>query len=93
MCREGKKGFGEEAGVDGALSRAWSARHKQGGVPQGLCTYVAGRTWVSNAGRSRSSLNTVMPESWPAASRFCSGWAARIQKRSLSRRNVCTPRR
>mmetsp|Transcript_57223 Transcript_57223/g.135961 ORF Transcript_57223/g.135961 Transcript_57223/m.135961 type:complete len:208 (-) Transcript_57223:532-1155(-) len=44
-----------------------------------------------NAGRSRSSLNTIIPESWPAARRDWSGWTARIQKRSCSRRNVCTP--
>ena len=29
--------------------------------------------------------------SCPAASRLTSGWAARIQKRSCSRRKVCTP--
>ena len=44
-----------------------------------------------NAGRSRSSLKTIMPPSWPAASRLESGCAARIQKRSCSRRKVCTP--
>mmetsp|Transcript_54337 Transcript_54337/g.132795 ORF Transcript_54337/g.132795 Transcript_54337/m.132795 type:complete len:263 (-) Transcript_54337:1926-2714(-) len=43
------------------------------------------------AGRSRSSLKTIMPPSWPAARRFCSGWTARIQKRSCSRRKVCMP--
>mmetsp|Transcript_1683 Transcript_1683/g.5495 ORF Transcript_1683/g.5495 Transcript_1683/m.5495 type:complete len:225 (-) Transcript_1683:508-1182(-) len=43
------------------------------------------------AGRSRSSLKTIMPPSCPAARRFDSWWTARIQKRSCSRRNVCTP--
>mmetsp|Transcript_11022 Transcript_11022/g.28665 ORF Transcript_11022/g.28665 Transcript_11022/m.28665 type:complete len:403 (+) Transcript_11022:1009-2217(+) len=42
-------------------------------------------------GRSRSSLNTIRPASWPAPSRFCVGWTARIQKRSCSRRKVCMP--
>mmetsp|Transcript_18266 Transcript_18266/g.45827 ORF Transcript_18266/g.45827 Transcript_18266/m.45827 type:complete len:201 (-) Transcript_18266:512-1114(-) len=32
-----------------------------------------------------------MPPSWPAASRLESGCAPRIQKRSCSRRKVCTP--
>mmetsp|Transcript_35803 Transcript_35803/g.78688 ORF Transcript_35803/g.78688 Transcript_35803/m.78688 type:complete len:201 (-) Transcript_35803:492-1094(-) len=32
-----------------------------------------------------------MPPSWPAASRLLSWCAARIQKRSCSRRKVCTP--
>ena len=36
-------------------------------------------------------MKTIMPESWPAAKRFTSGCAARIQNLSCSLRKVCTP--
>ena len=46
---------------------------------------------TANAGRSRSSLKTSIPLSWPAARRLCSLCTARIQNLSCSLRKVCTP--
>ncbi len=41
---------------------------------------------------ARAGIKSLLSHpSWPAASRLISGCAARIQKRSCSRRNVCTP--
>ena len=40
--------------------------------------------------RSRHSLNTTVPESWPAAIRFCVLCAVMVQKRSRVRTKDCT---
>ena len=45
--------------------------------------------WTAEAGRSRSSLKTMTPLSWPAANRLISGWAAITQKRSFSLLKLC----
>ena len=52
---------------------------------QGLMTFKA------RGVRSRRSLNTTAPESWPAAMRFCVLWAVMIQNRSCARTNDWMP--